>query len=41
MGVPVVEYASRTAQYTGWMLLIETIDALESIEEICWAQDVD
>jgi 2-keto-3-deoxy-L-rhamnonate aldolase RhmA len=40
-GVPMVEYASSTAQDTVWALLIETVGALESIEGICRVQGVD
>lgn len=40
-GVSMAEYASTTAQDTVCMLLIETVDALENIEEICQVEGVD
>ena len=40
-GVSMPEYASTTARDIVCMLLIETVDALENIEEICQVEGVD
>jgi 4-hydroxy-2-oxoheptanedioate aldolase len=39
-GVSMAEYASTTVNDTVCMLLIETVDALENIEEICQVEGV-
>ena len=40
-GVSMLEYSSSTVRDTVCMLLIETVDALENIEEICQVEGVD